>query len=181
MRLPTRARENGTFDHASRRAFPTPLGALGHFSGLARRRKAPSWLAQYRAPGVERGPVDAINGAFMLLRRKALDEVGLFDEVYWLYMEDLDLCYRFAQAGWLTWHEPQVKIIHVKAGSSGKSRLPRINLAFHYGMYRFYRKHYAARNALPLNRAVYLGIGAKLAVSVTRSAIRRRLRQTVGS
>ena len=85
------------FDHAARRSFPTPLGALAHFTGVGRRRRAPAALAQYRAPHVERGPVDAVSGAFMLIRRRALDDVGLFDEGYWLYMEDLDLCYRFAR------------------------------------------------------------------------------------
>ena len=52
----------------------------------------------------------------MLIRRSALDEVGLFDEGYWMYMEDLDLCYRFAEAGWVTWYEPSATVIHVKAG-----------------------------------------------------------------
>ena len=92
-------REDGTFDHASRRSFPTPLGALGHFTGIGRRPGAPARLAQYRAPAVESGPVDAVNGAFMLMRRSALEEVGLFDEGYWMYMEDLDLCYRFRAGG----------------------------------------------------------------------------------
>ena len=88
---------DGTFDHAARRAFPTPLGALGHFSGIGRRAGAPDRLSQYRAPRVERGPVDAVNGAFMLMRRRMLEEIGPFDERYWLYMEDLDLCYRAAR------------------------------------------------------------------------------------
>jgi N-acetylglucosaminyl-diphospho-decaprenol L-rhamnosyltransferase len=168
-------REDGTFDHAARRSFPTPLGALGHFTGIGRRDSAPGRLAQYRATSVERGPVDAVNGAFMLMRREALDEVGLFDEGYWLYMEDLDLCYRFAQAGWVTWYEPDVTVIHVKAGSSGAIRSPRVNYAFHYGMFRFYRKHYAPTRGRVVNAAIYAGIAVKLAVSVVRSAVRRRL------
>jgi N-acetylglucosaminyl-diphospho-decaprenol L-rhamnosyltransferase len=119
--------------------------------------------------------VDAVNGAFMLVRRSALDEVGLFDEGYWMYMEDLDLCYRFARAGWTTWYEPSVSVLHVKGGSSGANRRPRLNYAFHYGMYRFYRKHYApGRNAL-VNGAIYLGIAVKLALSLARSAVARRI------
>jgi hypothetical protein len=168
-------RDDGTFDHAARRAFPTPLGALGHFTRLGRRDAAPEWLSQYRAVSVASGRVDAVNGAFMMIRRKALDEVGLFDEGYWLYMEDLDLCYRFARAGWVTWYEPDVIVTHVKAGSSGRLRRPRVNYAFHYGMYRFYRKHYAPTNNAFLNAAVYAGIAGKLAVSVGRSAIQRRV------
>ena len=134
--------ETGAFDYAAKRSFPTPLSALGHFTGLGRRRES-GVLAAYRAPEVESGPVDAVNGAFMLIRRSALDEVGLFDEGYWMYMEDLDLCYRFAEAGWVTWYEPSATVIHVKAGSSGPVRSPKLNYAFHYGMFRFYRKHYA--------------------------------------
>ena len=80
---------------------------------------APPALTQYRAPGIEAGPVDAVNGAFMLIRRSALDEVGPFDEGFWMYMEDLDLCFRFHEAGWITWYEPSVDAYHVKGGSSG--------------------------------------------------------------
>jgi N-acetylglucosaminyl-diphospho-decaprenol L-rhamnosyltransferase len=171
--------EDGTFDHAARRAFPTPLGAVGHFTGLGRRKSAPDRLAQYRAPNVGAGPVDAVNGAFMLIRRAALDEVGLFDEGYWMYAEDLDLCYRFKQAGWLTWFEPGIRVTHIKAGTSGRDRKPKLNYAFHYGMYRFYRKHYAPERSRILNAVIYAGIAAKLLVSMARSAYRRRLRAPI--
>ena len=163
--------EDGTFDHAAKRSFPTPLGALGHFTGLGRRRGARGRSPQYRAPEVEGGPVDAVNGAFMLMRRAALDEVGLFDEGYWMYMEDLDLCYRFAQAGWITWYEPSVdgRSTSRPARAARTARL-RLNYAFHYGMYRFYRKHYAPARPALVNLAVYAGIAAKLALSIVRSA-----------
>jgi N-acetylglucosaminyl-diphospho-decaprenol L-rhamnosyltransferase len=162
---------NGRFDYAAKRSFPTPLSALGHFTGLGLRRES-GVLAAYRAPDVESGPVDAINGAFMLFRRSALDQVGLFDEGYWMYMEDLDLCYRFAQAGWITWYEPSATVIHIKAGSSGPVRSVKLNYAFHYGMFRFYRKHYAATRSMLVSALVYAGIAAKLAVSVSRGAVR---------
>jgi N-acetylglucosaminyl-diphospho-decaprenol L-rhamnosyltransferase len=168
-------REDGSFDHAARRAFPTPLGALAHFTGVGRRNGAPARLTQYRAPDVESGPVDAVNGAFMLMRRSMLDELGGFDEGYWLYMEDLDLCYRAAESGWVTWYEPSVTVTHVKGGSSGRHRNLRANYAFHYGMYRFYRTHYAATRRPALNATVYAGIAAKLAVSSGRSTFNRRV------
>ncbi len=168
-------RQDGSFDHAARRAFPTPLGALAHFTGLGRRVGAPALLAQYRAPSVERGPVDAVNGAFMLMRRPMLEQLGGFDEGYWLYMEDLDLCYRAGQAGWVTWYEPSVTVIHHKGGSAGRHRSLRANYAFHYGMFRFYRMHYAGTRRHALNATVYAGIAAKLAVSSGRSGFNRRL------
>ncbi len=179
---PRLVRDDGSFDHAARRSFPTVTGALGHFLAVGRHPRAPGRLAQYRAPAVEAGPVDAVNGAFMLMRRAVLDEVGLFDEGYWMYMEDLDLCYRFREAGWVTWYEPSVTVGHVKAGSSGPIRGPHLNYAFHYGMARFYRKHYAPTRNGVANAAVYAGIAGKLAVSVARSAARThvsgRLRMT---
>jgi GT2 family glycosyltransferase len=90
-----------------------------------------------------------------------------------MYMEDLDLCYRFKQAGWIVWYEPSATVIHVKAGTSGQHRSWKLNRAFHYGMYRFYRTHYAA-DANPLERAaVYTGIAGKLLISAARSAIAR--------
>jgi len=167
--------EDGTFDHAAKRAFPTPLGALAHFTGLGRSSDAPRQLAQYRAPDVESGVVDAVNGAFMLMRRSALEEVGLFDEGFWMYMEDLDLCYRFKQAGWTVWYEPSVTVVHAKGGTSGKYRKARVNYAFHYGMFRFYRKHYASEHSRAMNGLVYGGIASKLAVSLTRGAVNRRI------
>src|SRR5207248_5506928 len=100
--------EDGTFDHAARRSFPTPASALGHFLRVGRSQRSPTALAAYRAPDVGEGPVDAVNGAFMLMRRAMLDAIGLFDEGYWMYMEDLDLCYRAAHAGLITWYEPSV-------------------------------------------------------------------------
>jgi len=168
---PRLERPDGTFDHASRRSFPTLLGALGHFSGIGRRlERGP--LAQYRAPEVEHGPVDAVNGAFMLTRRAALEQVGLFDEGYWMYMEDLDLCFRFKQAGWVTWYEPGASAIHVKGGSAGR-RSPRLVLAFHRGMWRFYRTHYAPDAPRALATLVRWGIQVRLLVALLGSASRR--------
>jgi N-acetylglucosaminyl-diphospho-decaprenol L-rhamnosyltransferase len=165
--------EDGTLDHAARRSFPTPASALGHFLRLGRSDRAPAPLAAYRAPEVSQGPVDAVNGAFMLMRRAMLDEIGLFDEGYWMYMEDLDLCYRAAQAGWTTWYEPSVEAVHIKAGTSGHHRRLRLNYAFHYGMYRYYRAHLAPERGPLFNAFVYLGIALKFLASATASALAR--------
>ena len=123
------------------------------------------------SPGVESGPVDAVNGAFMLIRRRALDDVGMFDEGF-------------------TWRRPLLpvstsRLDHVvrpgchrparQGRTSGRHRKPRLDYAFHYGMLRFYRKHYAATRNPVLNLAVYLGIGVKFLSSVTANAMRRRL------
>jgi GT2 family glycosyltransferase len=170
--------DDGSLDHAAKRSFPTPVSALAHFTGVGRRRESGA-LAAYRAPEVESGRVDAVNGAFMLTRRAALDQAGLFDEGYWMYMEDLDLCYRLAEAGWIMWYEPDVTVMHIKAGTSGTERSFRLNRAFHYGMYRFYRKHYAADHNPLFNLVIYAGILAKLTVTVVKTEL-RRLRRRLG-
>ena len=173
---------DGTFDHAAKRSFPTPLGALAHFTGVGRHVGVGGRLAQYRAPELgehDSGPVDAVNGAFMLVRRSAMEEVGLLDEAYWLYMEDLDWCYRFKRRDWKVFYDGSVTVVHVKGGTSvetgrrGRHRGLRANLAFHRGMGRFYRKFYAGERPL-VDASIYLAIGAKLLISATKSAIARR-------
>ena len=172
------AKLDGTLDHASKRSFPTPLGALAHFVGVGRGEHAPKWLAQYRAPELgefDAGEVDAVNGAFMLVRREALAEVGLLDEGYWLYMDDLDWCFRFRRAGWKVWYDGAVTVMHVKGGTTVRKRHRglRHNVAFHRSMGRFYRKFYSGRNGF-VDASIYLAILGKLAIAVTRSAIARR-------
>jgi GT2 family glycosyltransferase len=173
---------DGTFDHAAKRSFPTPIGALAHFLRIGRSERAPAWLAQYRAPELgehEEGPVDSVNGAFMLVRREALPDVGLFDEGYWTYMEDLDWCYRFHRAGWGVWYDGTVTVLHVKGGTTVTERrrvrhraVPQ-TLAFNRSMGRFYRKFYAGERPL-LDAIIYPAIVVKGAVAVARSIAARR-------
>ncbi len=169
--------ESGELDHACKRSFPTPLGALAHFTGIGRGEGAGERLSQYRATALgddEPGEVDAVNGAFMLCRGAAVREVGLLDEGYWLYMEDLDWCHRFWDAGWKVFYEPAGTALHVKGGSSAGRRAPRQEIAFHRGMGRFYRRFDAPAHNPLLNAAVYAGIGAKLTVSLAITALRGR-------
>jgi GT2 family glycosyltransferase len=175
-------RPDGTLDKACKRGSPTPLSSLAYFTGLS--RLAPrSRLARYTAGHIgedETSVVDAVNGAFMLVRREALDAVGPLDERYWLYMEDLDWCYRFHQHGWPVLYWPEVEVVHVKGGSSGRHRRWRTNYAFHRSMWLFYRIHQAPTRPFVVTALVWLGVWSKLAVSALRSALsgrrQRRLR-----
>ncbi|MEZ5076271.1 MAG: glycosyltransferase family 2 protein [Solirubrobacterales bacterium] len=169
--------ESGELDHACKRSFPTPLSALAHFTGIGRGDGAAGALSQYRATHLgddEAGEVDAVNGAFMLCRGEAVREVGLLDEGYWLYMEDLDWCHRFWDAGWTVFYDPAGVALHVKGASSGKRRRPKQEIAFHRGMGRFYRRFDAPQQNPLVNGAVYAGIGAKLAVSLALTAAKGR-------
>ena len=169
--------ESGALDHACKRSFPTPLSALAHFTGIGRTKGASGALSQYRATDLgddEPGEVDAVNGAFMLCRAEAIREVGLLDEGYWLYMEDLDWCHRFWDTGWKVFYEPAGTALHVKGGSSAGRRAPRQEIAFHRGMGRFYRRFDAPEHNPLVNAAVYAGIGAKLATSLAITAAKGR-------
>ena len=169
--------ESGELDHAAKRSFPTPLSALAHFTGIGRSGDAPAPLAQYRATHLgedEPGEVDAVNGAFMLCRGEAVRDVGMLDEGYWLYMEDLDWCRRFWERGWKVFYEPGAVALHVKGGSSGDRRAFRQEVAFHRGMGRFYRRFEAPDHNPLLNALVYAGIGAKLLTSLAITAARGR-------
>ncbi len=168
--------ESGELDHACKRSFPTPLSALAHFTGIGRGEGASAALSQYRATHLgddEPGDVDAVNGAFMLCRTEAVREVGLLDEGYWLYMEDLDWCRRFWRAGWRVFYEPGGVALHVKGGSSAARRAPKQEIAFHRGMGRFYRRFDAPRRGPLVNAAVYAGIAAKLGTSLAITAAGR--------
>ena len=161
-------RRDGSFDHAAKRSIPTIANALRHFQPGG----SPS---TYLAPHVaehEVGPVDAVNGAFMLIRRQAMEEAGLLDEGYWMYGEDLDWCTRFRRAGWDVLYNGRVTTLHVKGATAGSHRRLRQNVAFHHAMGRFYRRHLGGDHVL-LDGIVYTAIVAKLGFSVCRSLLAR--------
>jgi GT2 family glycosyltransferase len=180
---------DGTVDHASRRQIPTPLSSLAY---MLKTRRGVGDAAQYTDPSAydSEGPVGDVNGAFMLLRDQVVREVGGFDETFWMYGEDLDLCLRVTQAGWEIYYWPELEVLHVKGGSSGRSRTLRVNWAFHQAMWIFYRKHYAKHYGALVTGLVATAITGKFVLSVlrnillqTRAVIRPRLtrRQVSGS
>lgn len=162
-------RRDGSFDHAAKRSFPTVASSLRYFRPGTRAGSG------YLAPEVPEqgvGLVDAVNGAFALVRKAAMDEVGLLDEGFWMYGEDLDWCYRFKRAGWQVLYNGQTTTLHVKGGAAGSRRRLRQNWAFHRSMGRFYRKHYAGENAF-LDALVLTGIGVKFSASALRNVMGR--------
>jgi hypothetical protein len=169
-------RPDGSLDHACKRGFPTPLGALMYFLKLHRLFPRSATATSYvggAQPADEPGFVDAVNGAFMLVRKRARDEVGMLDERFWMYGEDLDWCFRFWKAGWLVLYWPELTVVHVKGGSSTSARSWRVNRAFHEAMWLFYAKHQAARSRRVTRCAIRFAIYAKLGLSAVRGGARR--------
>ncbi len=169
-------RLDGSLDHACKRSFPTPMSALAHMSRLSRLPVASSRFSAYTAAHIDDDDValvDAVNGAFMLIRAAALEQVGLLDESYWMYGEDLDLCFRFWAARWPVLYWPHQSVVHVKGGIAGRHRAWHTNLAFHRAMWIFFARHQAATYPWAVRSAVWAAIWLKLCVSATRSACAR--------
>lgn len=116
---------NGNLDSDCRRHFPTPWRAFCHFSGLAKLFKGSKIFDQYYIgylPDTRDHQIDSCAGAFMMVKKDALAEVGFFDEDFFFYGEDLDLCFRFKEAGYQIMYTPTTKIIHYKGAASGMKK-----------------------------------------------------------
>ena len=172
-------RSNGEFDHACKRGAPTIASSLYYFAGLGRMFPRSSRFAHYTAGDLDKdeaGYVDAITGAFMLVRREAVEEVGEFDERYWLYGEDLDWCARFWQHGWRILYWPGIEVTHIKGGSTGDYRSWRVNVAFYRSMWLYYKKHLSRHHSRFMTEVVRVGISTGFAGAVVRSAVGSALR-----
>ena len=134
---------DGTWQ-ASRRRFPTVSGTLVRRTPLRlvlrphERQRSHYLLDEQPSEPV---PADWMLGAFLLLRREMLDELGGFDEGFRLYGEDIDLCYRAAKAGWERWYVPQARVVHRYAAVIDRRFLTRRTLWHWRGIARFVRKH----------------------------------------
>lgn len=164
--------ESGKLDHACKRGFPTPEASLYYFLGWD--KKDPKKYGQYNALYLsedEEGEVDALTGAFMMMRRSVFEQVGRFDEDYFMYAEDIDLCYRIKQNGYKIVYYPTACIVHYKGGS-GKKRKKGVIYDFHYTMWIFYKKHYKKNYPTYVSFAVYVGIWFKYFISLLKNALK---------
>jgi N-acetylglucosaminyl-diphospho-decaprenol L-rhamnosyltransferase len=129
--------------YPSGRVFPTVPEAVGHaflgpFAPGNRFTRAYKQLEWDRRTERE---VDWVSGACMLVRRSAFEAIGRFDESFWLYAEELDLCTRLRDAGWSVLATPELEVVHEGGVSTGRSR--RTHVLHSEGVYRYYRKHRA--------------------------------------
>ncbi len=156
---PRLVREDGSLDLACRRSFPTPSAFLYRSMGLSKLFPQSPRFGRYNLTYLdpdELTEVDSVVGAFMLVRAEAIHQVGLLDENFFLYGEDLDWAYRIRKAGWKIYYNPQVTVLHVKGASTRHSR--RARYEFYRAMDIFYRKHYAATTPFWLHWLIIAGI-----------------------
>ncbi len=151
--------EDGSLDLACRRAFPTPEVAFYRFSGLSRLFPRSRRFGRYNMTFLGRdepADVDAVVGACMLVRGAAIADVGLLDERFWMYGEDLDWALRIRAAGWRVVYRPHVIVHHVKRAASRASN--KAAFEFQRAMWLFYHKHYRATTPRWIDTCVLLGL-----------------------
>lgn len=173
---------DGSEQRGCRRYFPDPRRSLMRVLGVNRRRSDGEVLG-FDLVGTalpdQPTEIEAISGAFMLVRREALQQVGGWDEGYFLHCEDLDLCMRFKLAEWKILFVPDVSVTHYQ-GTSSRSRPLFVLWHKHRGMWRFYRKFYGGEALGFLSAAVWSAIWLRFLLLTPTVAVRhafRRLRK----
>jgi hypothetical protein len=167
--------QDGSFQYQCRRSFPTISSSLFYFLKLHRLFPASERFGRYlmtHRDCDEGGQVDSVSGCCLMVRREVIEKVGVLDENFVMYGDDLDWCYRIKQAGWKVWYVPDVQIVHL--GGQSSRRLPgKCIVWFYRAMVIFYRKHYAPRHTFVVSWMVYAGIWLKAATALCINALRK--------
>ncbi len=173
---------DGTEQAGGRRAIPTPWRSFVRAFGLA--RLASRWPKLFTDFHLHETPlpdhpveVEAISGACMLLRRPAMQQVGLLDEAYFMHCEDLDWCIRFWRERWRILFVPDARMIHHK-GVSSRSRPVFVEWHKHRGMMRFYRKFFRHQYPGALMWLVTAGVWLRFSLVAVYYTVRRLLRRS---
>ncbi len=173
---PKLIRKDGTLDLACRRSFPTPEVSFYRLTGLSKlfpkSRRFGRYNLTYLDPD-EVTEVDSVVGAFMMVRREAIQQVGLLDEDFFMYGEDLDWALRIKEAGWKIYYNPRVTALHYKRASTKHSL--RARYEFYRAMYIFYQKHYAATTPLWLHWLIVGGIALRGGIAMLNAVITRKV------
>jgi GT2 family glycosyltransferase len=179
---PRLLRPNGSMHLACRRSFPTPAVAFYRLSGLSRLFPRSPRFGRYNLTFLDPNlavEVDSVCGACMLARKVVLDRVGLLDERFFMYGEDLDWCMRARQAGWTVRYEPDIVVQH-QHGAASRKRALRTTYHFFRAMDLFYRKHYVHRYHPLMTGVVRTAIYGALAVAMFRTFLTTPSQRRVG-
>ncbi len=153
---------NGQLDLACRRGFDSMSALVYRMVGLSRLFPHSRRFARYNLTFLDENQlaeVDSVVGAFMMVRASAILDVGLMDEQFWMYGEDLDWAKRMKDRGWKVIYNPDVTVLHVKRASSRQN--PRAQIEFYRAMLIFYYKHYRRKTAFWLHWLVLAGVAIK--------------------
>jgi len=167
----------GNFLPESKRGLPTPMVAFYKIFGLSRIFSKSKIFGRYHLGFLDKDKtheVDILSGAFMLMRKSVLDKVGLLDEDFFMYGEDIDLSYRIVKGGYKNYYYPETRIIHYKGESTKKSSVNYV-FVFYKAMVIFAQKHFSQKNArlfsFLINFAIYLRASVAIASRFAKRAI----------
>lgn len=154
---------DGRIDPACHRGFPTPWAAFSYFLKLEKLFPKSQLFAKYHLGYLDRitiHEVDVISGAFFMVRREVIKQVGMLDEDYYFYGEDMDWCYRIKEAGWKIMYNPAVTVLHKKkqSGRAHTDRVRRVKTELFFYQYNklFYQKNYDGKYSKLLMLLLYL-------------------------
>jgi GT2 family glycosyltransferase len=167
----------GEFLPESKRGLPTPWVAFYKIFGFSKLFPKSKRFGRYHLGFLDNDKiheVDVLSGAFMLMRKTMLDKVGLLDEDYFMYGEDIDLSYRITQGGYKNYYFPETRIIHYKGESTKRTSVNYV-FVFYRAMIIFAQKHFSSGNAgvfsFLINLAIYLRAGAAIAMRFFKAAL----------
>lgn len=165
----------GKFLPESKRGLPTPAVAFYKIFGLSALFPKSKLFGKYHLGYLDKDQtheVEILSGAFMLMRRTVLDKVGLLDETFFMYGEDIDLSYRILLGGYKNYYFPETRIIHYKGESTKKSSVNYV-FVFYKAMVIFAQKHFSQNNAklfsFLINLAIYLRAGFAIVIRFFKS------------
>jgi GT2 family glycosyltransferase len=158
----------GIFLPESKRGLPTPMVAFYKIFGLSALFPKSKIFGRYHVGYLDKNKtheIEILSGAFMLLRKKVLDEIGLLDETFFMYGEDIDLSFRITKAGYKNYYYPETKIIHYKGESTKKSSVNYVFI-FYRAMIIFAEKHFSQKNAKTFSTLINLAIYLRAALAI---------------
>jgi GT2 family glycosyltransferase len=165
----------GNFLPESKRGFPSPSVAFYKIFGLSYLFPKSQKFGRYHLGFLsefEVNEVDVLSGAFMLLRTLTLEKVGLLDEQFFMYGEDIDLSYRIKLGGYKNYYFPETKIIHYKGESTKKSSVNYV-FVFYKAMILFAKKHFSNKNANLFSFAINLAIYMRASLSLINRFVKK--------
>ena len=171
----------GNFLPESKRGLPTPQVAFYKIFGLSKLFPSSTKFGQYHLTYLNKEkthPVDILSGAFMLMRKEALDKTGLLDETFFMYGEDIDLSYRITLAGYKNYYFADSSIIHYKGESTKKSSVNYV-IVFYKAMAIFANKHFSQKNARAFTFLIHLAIYLRAAVAIAGRFIKQLFFPTI--
>src|SRR5690606_1426238 len=165
----------GKFLPESKRGLPTPMVAFYKIFGVSKLFPKSKKFGQYHLGHLsefETNEVEILCGAFMLMRAEALEKVGLLDEAFFMYGEDIDLSYRIIKGGYKNYYFPETRIIHYKGESTKKSSVNYV-FVFYRAMVIFAEKHFSKKNAKTFSFLINLAIYLRAGLAVLARFIKR--------